>query len=44
MFSAILTKIFGSKNERDLKQIYPIVAANQRSGTGDGAPFRCRAG
>ena len=25
MFSAILTKIFGSKNERDLKQISPIV-------------------
>jgi preprotein translocase subunit SecA len=25
MFSAILTKIFGSKNERDLKQITPIV-------------------
>jgi preprotein translocase subunit SecA len=25
MFSAILTKIFGSKNERDLKQIAPIV-------------------
>jgi preprotein translocase subunit SecA len=25
MFSAILTKIFGSKNDRDLKQITPIV-------------------
>jgi preprotein translocase subunit SecA len=25
MFSAILTKIFGNKNERDLKQIAPIV-------------------
>jgi preprotein translocase subunit SecA len=25
MFSAIITKIFGSKNDRDLKLIYPIV-------------------
>ena len=25
MFSAILTKIVGSKNERDLKQIAPVV-------------------
>ena len=44
MIDAVLAKIFGTKNEREIKKIRPLIAADQRAGAGDAAALRRRPG